>query len=190
MYTQLTIDEFLKQTASIKHMPGGGCCAALLGATATSLLLKCVVITINKKQGKGENVDELAKFLRPLEKSYANFSQYVDDDATAFETLMDAYHSKNENAILLASKCACQPPLDTANLAIELLRLSTHFIDQIDPVITSDANIAVDMLCCCAKSCKYTIILNYKTITDKNFVKDCKKVLCQIQRVNLIAKHI
>ena len=90
MLKDLTVTEFLKQTASSEPLPGGGCTAALNAALAASLTEMVANLTIGRKefQAVEEDIQKIAQAAADLREKLQND---IEKDAQAYRKVLAAF---------------------------------------------------------------------------------------------------
>lgn len=135
MLRNLTIEEFVQQTASGAPTPGGGSVAALVGSIGAALNVMVYNLTEDKKvyrEFEPALRDEVDQAAKKLTKLYDELLVEMQNDTTAFDKVMDAFKlpketeeekAKRSEAIQEGYKVAMEVPLKTANLCLEALFL-------------------------------------------------------------------
>lgn len=123
---------FLDELASDRPTPGGGSAAAFTAAEAAALVSMVARLTIGKK--KYEAVEaEMKTTLKLSEDLRQRLTNAIEDDAAAFKKLMAAFKLSKESEedrdlreklIYAASIGAAEVPLQTAEMAAEVLALA------------------------------------------------------------------
>ena len=139
MLRNLTIEEFIEQTASGSPTPGGGSVAALIGSIGSALNVMVYNLTEGKKVYKEFEPalrDEVDSSAKKLTKLYKELLVEMQNDTTAFDSVMDAFKLPKETeeekeirkkAIQDGYKKAMEVPLKTANLCLESMFLMEVF---------------------------------------------------------------
>lgn len=113
--TELSCEEFSDRLASRDSVPGGGGGAALAGALAVALCSMAASLTVDKPRF-ADAADELHSILEDADDVRFRLLDLVDDDASGFLPLLDAYALPATDAarperIREATKGACMAPL-------------------------------------------------------------------------------
>ena len=90
MLKDLTITEFLEQTASAEPLPGGGCTAALSAALAASLTEMVANLTIGRKEFQDVE-DEMKKIAQTAADLRKKLQNDIDNDAQAYRQVLEAF---------------------------------------------------------------------------------------------------
>ncbi len=163
-----SVKEFIDKVASSSPTPGGGSIAALAGAMAGSLAEMVCNLTIGKK--KYADVEEDMKILRKkCEGIRKRFMELVDEDAAAFDKVMEAF--KKKEGIQNALKLAAEVPLDTARESISLLNLLKEIAEKGNKNSISDAGVAALMAQASFNSAILNVRINLKEMEDMDYRK-------------------
>ncbi|OQY47768.1 MAG: methenyltetrahydrofolate cyclohydrolase, partial [Anaerolineaceae bacterium 4572_78] len=92
-----TIQQFLKELASSAPTPGGGSTAALSGAVGASLVSMVCQLTIGKKR-YADVQTEMHEILKVSEELQQKLIAMIDEDAKAFDLVMDAFKMPKKTA--------------------------------------------------------------------------------------------
>lgn len=133
-----TVQEFLDDLVSKTPAPGGGSVAALMGATAASLVSMVCNLTIGKK--KYAKIEGLMKdILKESEDLCARLLKLAEDDKQAFLNVIKAKYSEE------SLRQASEVPAETARLAGRVERLAKIVLEKGNVNAKSDAQIAVGL---------------------------------------------
>jgi len=180
MYNDKPINEYLKELASNKPVPGGGSAAALVGATGVACLTKVVSFTIGKEKYKSVE-KEMKDYLEKLETIRENFIQLCSEDAKAYKGLSDAFKmpkgDERTQSIQQALKEAMDVPLKVCKSAYEAISLCSTIRQKGNENLISDVDCAFSMLKCAYESGRINVEINLKSIKDEKFVNRTRKTL-------------
>lgn len=135
MLKELTVEEFVKLTASGEPTPGGGSVSALAGSIGSALNSMVYNLTNGKKVYKDldeESRLELDTTAKKVEDLTAKLVVAMEEDTKAFDGVMAAFKMPKETeeekkarsaAIQEGYKKAMEVPLDTAKLCLDSLKL-------------------------------------------------------------------
>jgi formiminotetrahydrofolate cyclodeaminase len=176
----LTITEFLEQTASAEPLPGGGCTAALSAALAASLTEMVANLTIGRKefQSVEDEMKKIAKTAADLRKKLQND---IDNDAQAYREVLAAFKlpkktdgekKQRSDAIQRAFKTAATVPLGVARDALKIMDLASRAIAQGNQNAVSDGAVGVLASRTAALAAIYNVKINLSAIKDPNLVKE------------------
>ena len=153
---QLTLTEFLQETASESPAPGGGSISAYIGGLGAALATMVANLSSHKRgwDDKWEKFSTLAdtgqKFIKKLE-------DLVDKDTEAFNAILDAFRIKasndqeekiKENEIQKATLNAINIPLAIMETSFQSMDIIENLVNIGNPNSVSDVGVAV----LCARS--------------------------------------
>ncbi|MGD2038087.1 MAG: cyclodeaminase/cyclohydrolase family protein [Desulfobacterales bacterium] len=178
MLKDLSITEFLQQTASAEPLPGGGCTAALNAALAASLTEMVANLTIGRKkfQAVEEEMQKIAQAAGDLRKKMQND---IDKDAQAYQEVLAAFKlpkttdddkKKRSEVIQQAFKTAATVPLGVARDAVNIMNLTARAITNGNPNAVTDGAVAVLAARTAALAAAYNVKINLSAIKDTAFV--------------------
>jgi formiminotetrahydrofolate cyclodeaminase len=175
----LSITEFLQQTASAEPLPGGGCTAALSAALAASLAEMVANLTIGRKefQAVEDKMIKIAKTAADLRKKLQND---IDNDAQAYQQVLAAFKlPKNTDvekthraqAIQQAFKTAAKVPLSVARDALKIMDLASRAIALGNQNAVTDGAVGVLASRTAVLAALYNVKINLSAIKDSDFVE-------------------
>lgn len=199
MLKDMTIKEFIYETASDSPAPGGGSIAALSAASAAALIEMVANLTIGKKGY--EQVEEEMKELKGVAGEYKEkFVNYIDEDSDSFNKIMDAFKlpksteeekKARTKVIQEGFKGAAAVPLNVAKDAFELLALAEKVIEKGNKNAVTDGAVAAMSARTAVHSALYNVKINLGSIKDEKFVNDTKKKIEELEsNVNKIEEKI
>ncbi|MCG4579407.1 cyclodeaminase/cyclohydrolase family protein [Clostridium cochlearium] len=199
MLKDMTIKEFIYETASDSPAPGGGSIAALSAASAAALIEMVANLTIGKKGY--EEVEEEMKELKGVAAEYKEkFINYIDEDSDSFNKIMDAFkmpknteeEKKARTKIIQEGfKGAATVPLNVAKDAFELLALAEKVIEKGNQNAVTDGAVAAMSARTAVHSALYNVKINLGSIKDEEFVNNTKKEIEKLEsNVDKIEKEI
>ncbi len=180
MLTTKTVSEFIDEVASRSPAPGGGSVAALAGALGAALTAMVSNLTIGKKKYVGVQ-GEMQRVLKQSESLRASFTELIDDDAEAFNTVMSAFNlpketeedkAKRAASIQRATKGATEIPLHVMQLCEQALLLTQAAAEKGNVNSISDAGVAALMLHAACLGAKLNVQINLGSINDALFVQE------------------
>jgi formiminotetrahydrofolate cyclodeaminase len=175
----LSITEFLQQTASSEPLPGGGCTAALNAALAAGLAEMVANLTIGRKefQAVEEEMIKITKAAGDLRKKLQND---IDRDAQAYQEVLTAFKlpkntdddkKRRSDAIQQAFKNAATVPLGVARDALKIMDLASRAIKNGNPNAVTDGAVAVLAARTATMAAAYNVKINLGGIKDSDFVE-------------------
>ncbi len=179
----LTCRDFADITASESTAPGGGSIAAYCGALGAALATMVANVSANKKGWEDRweyfsNVAEKGQILKD------ELLRLVDEDTHAFGAIMEAFKLPKSNedeikvrkaAIESASLYATQVPLQTMQVAHQILEIAKEMIENGNPNTLSDG--AAGVLCnkTAVQAAYYNVIINAKGLNDQTIRREFAK---------------
>lgn len=165
---------FLSEVASSSPTPGGGAVSALTANLGTSLLIMVCNLTIGKKAYL--QYEEKMKDLRSKLDVYAQrFYNLIQLDCDAFNRVMDAFKSKEEDKIEGALKEAINVPFEVMEKSLEVLNLSPFIAEYGNKNAISDCGVGVNLLYSAMKGAYYNVLINLVSLKDEGFKKEKKE---------------
>ena len=165
--SDLTIKQYSLLLEEKKATPGGGSALSLVLELAIDLVLMCCNFTIDKKNY--ENVQDEIKIVRMILSSMKEeVHTLIDEDGVAYDKLMEAYRSKDENKISKASVYACEVPYQLFKLARDTEKIATKISKICNQNLVSDALIAIDLAKSVYPGCKANINCNIDNILNED----------------------
>ncbi len=179
MMKNMDIEKFLNELSSGSPTPGGGAASALVGAVAASLSSMVANLTIGKKKYAGVE-NEMKEIAKKAIEIRNDLLSLMDEDVNAFNKIMDAYKlpKDTEDQIKIrkerieqASKDACEVPLKTAKLALDVMDLALKVVEKGNKNAVSDGACSGYFAAGAIKGAIFNIKINLKNIEDNEFKK-------------------
>lgn len=176
MFVDLSLKDFLKETASNSPAPGGGSVSALAGALGAALTLMVTNLTADS--------EEIALLRKDGEKLLSDLEEYIDADTVAFTKVMASYKlpkatdeekALRSSAIQSALKEAAVLPMTVAGVCVEGMRLAYKALDIGNVNASSDASSAGRLFYAGMWCAIYNVRINIALIKDADFVSDMRK---------------
>ena len=190
MLKDLTITEFLEQTASAEPLPGGGCTAALNAALAASLTEMVTNLTIGRKEFQSVE-DEMKKIRKTAADLRKKLQDDIDNDAKAYREVLAAFKlpkntesekKQRSSAIQQAFKTAAKVPLGVARDAIKIMDLASRATARGNQNALSDGAVAVLACRAAALAAAYNVKINLGGIKDPDFVEEMTRQIEDLER--------
>lgn len=174
-----SLADFADETASESPAPGGGSISACVGAWSASLAAMVANLSSHKRgwDHRWEEFSDVA--VRSISIQQKLLAQ-VDEDAVAFNRIMEAFalpkstedeKKLRSEAIENASKYAMEIPLQTAQLALESMKVCDEMVENGNPNSVTDAGVGA----LCARAAVLGAVMNVRInaggIKDKNFTQ-------------------
>jgi methenyltetrahydrofolate cyclohydrolase len=192
MLTTKTVNDFIDDVASGTPTPGGGSVAALAGALGAALTAMVCNLTIGKKKYVAVQ-PEMEEILTRAKNLQASFVKLVDDDAKAFDIVMNALNlpkatedekAKRTEAIQHATKSATEIPLHVMQLCEQALVLTHAVSEKGNANSISDAGVAALMLHAACTGARLNVQINLGSLNDTLFVQQTSS------RAESIGSHV
>jgi glutamate formiminotransferase/formiminotetrahydrofolate cyclodeaminase len=174
----LSLKEFMNQTASETPAPGGGSVSAYLGALGIALGTMVANLSAHKR-GWDERWKEFSDWAEKGKQIQNNLLQLVDDDTDAFNKIMEAYAfpKKSEEEKMLrnaaiedATKLAIMVPFKVMETAYSGFGLIKEMAEKGNPNSVSDAGVGALALKSCIRGAFLNVRINAAGLTDRDFV--------------------
>jgi len=175
----LTLRAFADELSMDSPAPGGGSVAALCGALSAGLAAMVANLTVGKK-GYESVFDDLKHVAVAAQGLKDDFLRLVDEDARAFNRVMDAFRMskateaelrERDAAVEAASKGATLVPFEVLKKSVELLRLAKEVAKKGNKNSVSDAGVAGLAAQAAADGAYYNVRTNLPGIKDAAFKK-------------------
>ncbi|MFP3255837.1 MAG: glutamate formimidoyltransferase [Thermoplasmata archaeon] len=179
MLENMSIRKFLEELSSSSPTPGGGAASALVGSIAASLSSMVANLTIGKKKYQ-EVESEMKEIAKEAVRLRDELFLIVDEDVMVFNKIMDALKlpKETEEQVRLrkekieeASKEACEVPLKTARLCLEVMKLAFKVTEKGNKNAISDGACSAYFAHSALQGALLNIRINLKNISDENYKK-------------------
>ncbi len=177
MLADKNITDFLQELSTDAPTPGGGSVSALMGSSGAALLSMVANLTIGKEKYK-DSWEVLTQSKQISEKSRTRLIELIDEDANAFNAVMDSFKmpkdteeqkAKRTATIQSAMKKAADVPLQTMNVCAEALKKVQSAAEAGNPNVISDAGVAAVALNAAIKGAYLNVLINLNFIKDDQF---------------------
>ncbi|MEM8873977.1 MAG: cyclodeaminase/cyclohydrolase family protein [Planctomycetota bacterium] len=180
--TSVSVQDFLEAAAAKQPFPGGGACAALVGA------LGAAMGTMTLRYTKDDSV---AEPIAELDRARAMFEQLVLEDQTAYQSLTETKKSGGgAGEVEAAAALAVAAPQAIATTALAVLRLAESVVPVANKWLLSDLAVCCELSMATLRCGIYNVRINLPDASDdtvKRASADCAKLLDEaaavIQRV-------
>ena len=184
----LSLTDFLQQTASESPAPGGGSISAYVGALGASLATMVANLSSHKR-GWDDKWETFSILAEKGQQYIIKLEKLVDEDTDAFNGIIDAFKLEERNkeekklkelAIQKATLNAINIPLEVMGITLELMNLIEELVEIGNPNSISDVGVAG----LCARSAimgaHLNVIINAKDYTN---IKDRNKILEKAKKI-------
>jgi formiminotetrahydrofolate cyclodeaminase len=192
MLVNMSVRDFLDETASNSPVPGGGSIAALSAAFSAALTQMVANLT-NDKKGYEEVQEEVKLVGEKASKMKNIFIEYIDKDSEAFTEVMNAFKLSKGTpkeielrkvSIQEATKKAALIPLNVARVAYQMMDITKIVVEKGNKNAITDAAVATMLARTAILSALYNVKINLSSIKDRAFVEKIT------QEVNKLEKDV
>ena len=166
-----TIGDWLDALGSARPAPGGGAAAALLVATAASLVEMVANLTIGKPR-YAEHEPTMIVARDTAIQIRTSALRTAADDERAFDSVAAAYKISKDDpdrsaAIQRTTAAAARPPLQTAELAAQVIALAEGIHDGANVNVLSDIAVAASSARAALESAAINVEVNLAALHDR-----------------------
>lgn len=171
----MTVSGFLDAMGSKEPTPGGGAAAAIAGATGAALIAMVGRLTVGKA-GFEDLDDRMQALVERADGARAEFLALGDQDAEAFEVVMEAFRLPKESDVEKAARIdaiqrglehAASVPLEIARRAVDLMELAEDATAMGNPNAASDGMTAASMLLAAVVGARANVEINASSLNDE-----------------------
>ena len=183
MLADLTIKDFLAETAGSAPVPGGGSISALNGAIAAALTEMVAHLTVGKKKyAEEEGQMKTIAIEAPLIRE--SHTEYIDKDSEAYDRVFSAFKLPKEthdeqvirtNAIQSATKEAAIVPMRVAEEIGSVMETIMYVALKGNQNSVTDACVAMMAARTCVLGALLNVRINLTSIQDEVFVGMMRK---------------
>ncbi len=168
-YDSEPVGALLSQVASPSITPGGGTCAAVVGAIGTALCEMGCIHTVSK-EGYGEVAADLEATGERLRVARERLLGLADADAAAAEALFDAIDAGSDTE--RAGKRATGVPLAVVETCVAVLEAAVTVVAEGTDTVRPD--VVTGILCVdgARRGALYTVRTNADFLKDESFVAE------------------
>jgi formiminotetrahydrofolate cyclodeaminase len=173
-WMEMTVREFQSALASSSPTPGGGTAAAIALGQASALTVMVCDLTIGKdKWQQGWEIAEKAMMVSV--KIMSRAGELADEDSDAFDEVMASFKlpkgnddeiASRRSAIRSATLKATEKPYETAELALELLKLLPELASKGNLNAVSDVGVAGLLASAACKGALFNVDINLGSLPD------------------------
>ena len=174
-WMEMTVRDFQSALASSSPTPGGGTAAAIALGQASALTVMVCDLTIGKeKWQEGWDIAEEAMLLSV--KIMSRAGDLADEDSDAFDEVMASFKlpkgtdeevSIRRTAIRNATLKATQKPYETAELALNLLKVLPELAKKGNANAVSDVGVAGLLASAACKGALFNVDINLGSLPDE-----------------------
>lgn len=179
MLANLSIKDFLAETAANTPVPGGGSIAALNGAISMALTEMVANLTIGKKK-YAEYDGQMRSIAIEAAAIRQKFIVLIDKDSEAYQRVFNAFKlpKETENEIALrkqeiedATKEAANIPMRVAEEMAEVMEIIIYIAHKGNQNAVTDACVAMMSARNCVLGALLNVRINLSSIEDADYVK-------------------
>ena len=173
-WMEMTVRDFQAALASSSPTPGGGTAAAIALGQASALTVMVCDLTIGKeKWQEGWDIAEEAMLLSV--KIMSRAGDLADEDSDAFDEVMASFKlpkgtdeevSIRRTAIRNATLKATEKPYETAELALNLLKVLPELAKKGNANAVSDVGVAGLLASAACKGALFNVDINLGSLPD------------------------
>ena len=190
--TDKSVTDLLAAFRDPTPTPGGGSASALSAAVGVSLLVMVAAMG-RTRRGDDEDrrvLDQAAEALLPIAD---HLEQLVDDDAAAYEEVMDAYRlpkgteddkTARRIAVQSALRGAAEVPLDMMRACQAALTAAVDVARHGNPAAASDVGVAMELVCAGLRGAALNVRVNLEGVTDDGWAGGARE---EIERLEAVA---
>ena len=171
----LTLEDFVRETASESPAPGGGSVSASMGAMAAALATMVANLSSHKR-GWDARWKEFSDVAEKGQALLDELLALIDEDTAAFNRIMDCFampkgteeeKTARSQAIEKATRYAAEVPLRTMEAALKTLPLALEMARSGNPASASDAGVAALAAVAGIKGARLNVRINAAGLADK-----------------------
>ncbi len=176
----LTLEDFMHETASESPAPGGGSVSACIGSLGVALGTMVANLSSHKR-GWDDRWEEFSDWAEKGKKYQEELLHLIDEDTRAFNLVMDAYSlpkgnkeekKSRDKAIREATKKAILVPFRVMEVALEALDVIQAMAETGNPNSVSDAGVGALAIQACIKGAFLNVKINTPGVSDTRFIEN------------------
>jgi len=174
----MSLKDFVIETASESPAPGGGSISAAMGSMGAALATMVANLS-SHKPGWDDKWEEFSQWAEKAKYYYTELLKLIDEDTNAFNKIMEAYGlPKNTDEekkfrhqkIQEATKYAIEVPFKVMNLAYESMEVIQAMAEIGNPNSVSDAGVGAIAARGCVMGAYLNVKINSSGLDDINYV--------------------
>src|SRR5229473_617227 len=186
---KMNLLEFCNETLSDSPAPGGGSVAALMGALGASLGGMVANLSAGKR-GWEDKLKYFSDWAVKAQQLKDELLSLVDEDAAAFNKVMDAFALPKESAeekasrataVESATKYAAEIPLKVMQTASKSYELLGEMAEKGNPNSISDVGVGICATRACVDGAALNVRINLANLKDEKFKSDLQKKVRKLQ---------
>lgn len=193
----MTVQDFVWETASESKAPGGGSISSAMGAMGAALGTMVANLSSHKR-GWDSRWEEFSKWAEQGKACHDELLRLIDDDTDAFNKIMAAFglpdgtaeeKQAKQAAIQAATKEAIEVPLRTMEVALKAMDVCQAMADIGNPASVSDAGVGA--LACRAgvMGAHLNVKINASGVEDKTWLDTILHRAAEIQERAIVLER-
>ena len=187
----LTVEDFIKITASDAPAPGGGSISALAGALGAALAEMVGRLTVGREK-YASSQEAMEKVVAEAEVIRLELTEAIHKDSASFNQYMDALSlpkgTDEEKAVRRAAmqeglKAAARVPMSVAEAAAKILPLAELAVTVGNPNAVTDGLVATMMARSAILGALFNVKINLESIKDQAFVDEMSARVQELTRI-------
>ncbi|MCH7632406.1 MAG: glutamate formimidoyltransferase [Planctomycetes bacterium] len=176
----LSMAEFVHETASESPAPGGGSIAASMGAMAAALATMVANLSSHKR-GWDERWEEFSDYADKGKEHHDELLRLIDEDTDAFNEIMAAFglpsaseedKAKKSEAVQAATKRAIEIPFRVMQVTCDAMDVVAAMAEIGNPNSVSDAGVGALAARSAVMGAFLNVKINAKDIKDRAWITD------------------
>ncbi|UCD23540.1 MAG: glutamate formimidoyltransferase [Gemmatimonadota bacterium] len=176
----LTLKQFVEETASESPAPGGGSVSAAAGAMGAALGAMVANLSSHKR-GWDDRWEEFSDWAEKGKQHHDELLHLVDDDTEAFNRVMAAFglpqgtdseQQERKRAIQEATKGAIEIPYKVMQQALASMELMKAMAETGNPASASDAGVGALCARLAVRGAYLNVQINAGDLDDKGYVQE------------------
>lgn len=173
-WMEMTVRDFQSALASSSPTPGGGTAAAIALGQASALTIMVCDLTLGKDKWQA-GWDAASAALSVSIGAMTRAGLLADEDSDAFDGVMDSFKLPKDsdeqkelrrNAIRIATLTATEKPFETAQLALELLKVLPGLANSGNANAVSDVGVAGLLASAACKGALFNVDINLDSLPE------------------------
>lgn len=171
------IKDFVEGVAKSDATPGGGSVAALAGTLGAALGKMVCGLTIGKKKYVAME-SQVREISQRVDRLKDRLFELVEEDSRAFEAVVAAYalpktdEGERKTKIEQSLERATEVPLNTAESALDVLKLLQQLLPICNRNALSDLGVGALMAHAAVKGAAYNVYINLSALSNEPFKKE------------------
>lgn len=175
----LSLENFMQETASESVAPGGGSVSAYMGSLGAALATMVANLSSHKR-GWDERWEEFSGHAEAGKRIQEDLLNYVDEDTRAFNAIMEAFRmpkktgeevERRNRAIEEATIEAIRVPFAVMERASEGFALAEAMVKSGNPSSVTDAGVGALALQACIEGAWLNVLVNAADLKDHPHVR-------------------